>query len=71
MSARTITITLDGEPVELPSGATIADLLRAHALPEALLSIARNGVVVSRARYAETPLRDGDELEAVIQVGGG
>jgi len=71
LSAAHIRITLDGEPVSLPDPATIGDLLRERALPEALLSVARNGVVVSRSRYEETLLEDGDELVAVVQVGGG
>jgi sulfur carrier protein len=71
LSATRITIHLDGEPVTLPAPATIADLLQRRDLPEALLSLALNGAVVPRARYAETVLHDGDELVGVIQVGGG
>lgn len=66
-----IRLTFDGEPVALPADTTVADLLRRMDLSPEILSVVRNGQVVRRAAYDECLLHDGDELSAVIQVGGG
>ncbi|PIV92065.1 MAG: thiamine biosynthesis protein ThiS [Gallionellales bacterium CG17_big_fil_post_rev_8_21_14_2_50_54_146] len=35
------------------------------------IALERNGDIVPRSSYAETPLKDGDKLEIVVAVGGG
>jgi sulfur carrier protein len=70
MSARGITV--NGEPrQQIP--ATIQALVEAEGLdPERRgLAVARNGTVVPRNAWAETPLADGDRLEIVKPFSGG
>jgi sulfur carrier protein len=50
---------------------TVADLLRELALDGKRIAVERNGAIVPRSRYAETPVTDGDRLEIVGAVGGG
>jgi sulfur carrier protein len=67
-----LVITVNGRPRTLPaSDATLADLLRAMNLEGKRIAVERNGAIVSRSRYAETPLAEGDKLEIVGAVGGG
>ena len=67
----TVRVTFDGDEMELPDGSTVADLLRRLDLSPRVLSVVRNGHVVRRTEYARTSLAEGDELTAVVQVGGG
>ena len=65
-------ITVNGEPRALPAGwATIADLIREMRLEGKRIAVERNGEIVPRSRYAETPLAANDKLEIVGAVGGG
>lgn len=66
-----IRVTLDGELLVLPARSTVADLLRQLELSPEILSVVRNGKVVRRSRYKTCVLEDGDDLTAVLQVGGG
>lgn len=50
---------------------TVADLVHELALEGKRIAIERNGVIVPRSRYADTPVAAGDALEIVGAVGGG
>jgi sulfur carrier protein len=50
---------------------TIADLVRELCLEGKRIAVERNGAIVPRSRYAETPIAPGDALEIVAAVGGG
>jgi sulfur carrier protein len=50
---------------------TVADLVRELALEGKRIAVERNGVIVPRSRYADTPVAAGDALEIVGAVGGG
>ena len=50
---------------------TVADLVRELALEGKRIAVERNGVIVPRSRYADTPVAPGDALEIVGAVGGG
>jgi sulfur carrier protein len=50
---------------------TVADLVRALALEGKRIAVERNGMIVPRSRYADTPVAAGDALEIVGAVGGG
>ena len=54
-----------------PAPASVAELVRALALEGKRIAVERNGEIVPRSRYADTPLADGDRLEIVVAVGGG
>ena len=51
--------------------ATLAELVRALGLEGKRIAIEKNGEIVARSRYADTPVADGDRLEIVGAVGGG
>jgi sulfur carrier protein len=50
---------------------TVADLVRELALEGKRIAVERNGVIVPRSLYADTPVAAGDALEIVGAVGGG
>jgi sulfur carrier protein len=54
-----------------PPVPTVALLVQALALEGKRIAVEKNGAIVPRSRYAETPLADGDRLEIVGAVGGG
>lgn len=64
-------LVVNGDPMELPDGATVAQLLAELALGPGPVAVERNGEVVPRRAHAETPLADGDFIEVVHFVGGG
>ena len=66
-----IRITLDSEEMTVEAPVTIGELLERLDLNPRVLSIALNGNVVRRSEYDSRYLADGDELQAVVQVGGG
>lgn len=66
-----ITVTANGRPVELPDGATLADLIATLDLTGRVAAAERNGVAVARADHATTALADGDHVELVRVLAGG
>ena len=56
---------------EAPAGWTVADLVAALAGDSRLVAVERNGAIVPRARWSETPLATGDRIEVVRFVQGG
>ena len=74
-------IRLNGKPHDISSGGParparpfrLLDLLAAQGIaPDARgVAVARNGTVVPRARWPETPLEDGDDIEIVKIMQGG
>jgi sulfur carrier protein len=51
--------------------ATLADLVHVLGLEGKRIAIEKNGEIVPRSQYADTPVTDGDRLEIVGAVGGG
>jgi thiamine biosynthesis protein ThiS len=66
-----ITITLNGDQREVPSGLTVRDLLEHLGLQEGLGVVERNREIVRRERYDEVFVCGGDSIELVHFVGGG
>ncbi len=66
-----IQLSVNGEPRAFSAPLDVARLLDALALAGKRVAVERNGEIVPRSRYAETPLADGDRLEIVVAVGGG
>ena len=64
-------VVANGDDVELPDGATLADLLEALGLARRLIVAERNGEAIPRREIAGTVLCDGDRLELVRAVAGG
>ncbi len=66
-----ITVRVNGESRVLPSGSTIADLLRELALDQRRIAVEHNRRVVPRAEHGGARLNHGDAVEIVTFVGGG
>jgi sulfur carrier protein len=64
-------IEVNGEPHELPQGATVAALLKTLDIGEGPVAVERNEMIVPRAEHESTELREGDQVEVVQFVGGG
>lgn len=63
--------TVNGEPMELPEGLTVAALLQHLGVRAERVAVERNGEVVKKARHGEQKVEAGDVLEIVTFVGGG
>ncbi len=70
-SSETIAATINGKPVQLPSGTTISAFLTGRELHERLVVVERNGEIVKRATFPDLIIEEGDLLEIVHFVGGG
>ncbi|MEM7052504.1 MAG: sulfur carrier protein ThiS [Acidobacteriota bacterium] len=64
-------IVVNGEPMTVAPLATVADLLDNLGRHPQTVAVEHNGLIVSRQRYGDTPLRRGDRLEIVQFVQGG
>ncbi len=64
-------LTVNGKPVELPDGSTVAGLLSHLVIEPARVAVERNQEVIPRRTWAEARLADGDQIEVVTFVGGG
>lgn len=66
-----ISITINGEAMQVPQGGTLADLVVRLELDIRKLAVERNLEIVPRSQYAATILQNDDQLEIVHFVGGG
>jgi thiazole synthase len=66
-----VTITLNGEPREVPGPTTVAALLSLLELKPRQVAVELNGGLIPRDRHGETAVEPGDVLEVVTLVGGG
>ncbi|HYZ38478.1 MAG TPA: sulfur carrier protein ThiS [Pseudonocardiaceae bacterium] len=66
-----MTVTVNGQPWELPDGATVADVLHRLGAPARGVAVALDGAVVPRAQWAHTPLAVGASVDVVTAVQGG
>jgi len=65
-------VIVNGEPQDLPTKLTIAELLEHLALAEPRgVAVAVNDAVVPRGRHAHAVLASGDRVEIVRAVQGG
>ena len=64
-------ILLNGERREWPREQSIEHLLQDLALDARVVAVELNRLVVKRGRYADTIVRENDEVEIVSFVGGG
>ncbi len=69
----TLALHLNGEPVELPAGCTVADVvvrMTGEASPRGV-AVALDRCIVPRSEWAVTPLRSGVRIEVVEAAAGG
>ena len=64
-------IRVNGQPVEIPDGSTVATLLERVHLEAGRVAVERNQDIIPRAVWNASPLADGDQIEIVTFVGGG
>jgi thiamine biosynthesis protein ThiS len=65
-----MSVTVNGEPRDLPEGTTIHGLLAELKLTPDKVAVELNRRLVRGAKY-DTPLKSGDVVEVVTFVGGG
>jgi sulfur carrier protein len=66
----TATITVNGEPHEVASDLTVAELTAKLAV-RGRFAVEVNGAIVPRSRHADHALATGDVIEIVKAIGGG
>jgi thiamine biosynthesis protein ThiS len=64
-------IVLNGDPADIPEPMSIQALLERLKIDPRLVAVECNRVVIKRARYPETLVTEGAEVEIVAFVGGG
>ena len=64
-------ICVNGQKRDLPEGTSVADLVGLLGLQPRRIAVERNGLLVPRASFGDTPLADQDVIEIVTLVGGG
>jgi sulfur carrier protein len=70
-TASTLSIEVNGEPREVPDGASVAELLTLLGLSAPKVAVERNLEIVPRSAWGTTRLAAGDRLEVVHFIGGG
>jgi thiamine biosynthesis protein ThiS len=65
------TISVNGEPRSVPTGLSVAALLSELGLDTRKVAVERNEAIVSRSRYNDTLVAEGDSFEIVHFIGGG
>jgi sulfur carrier protein len=66
-----MTVTVNGEPREVPAGTTVEQLVGQITDQPTGVAAAVNGEVLPRRAWSGTPLADLDEVEVVTAVQGG
>lgn len=66
-----MTITVNGEPRDVPAGTRVTALLEMLGLNAGRVAIERNLEILPRDQWAVTEVSDGDRYEIVHFVGGG
>lgn len=66
-----LTVTINGEPRQVPGPATLLELLERLELDPRTVVVERNREIVRRARLGEVQVEAGDTIELVHFVGGG
>ena len=66
-----MTITLNGEPYEIPERLSVSALLARLRIDSRRVAVEHNLAVVRRTAFDETVIDGGDSIEIVNFVGGG
>lgn len=64
-------VHLNGEPVELADGTTVAELVSVHAPSPKGVAVAIDEEVVPRSVWAERVLDEGERVELLVAARGG
>jgi thiamine biosynthesis protein ThiS len=66
-----IQLTVNGKRRDVEQPASLLALLEQIGVDPRIVAVERNGDIVKRTLFAETPIGEGDQLEIVRMVGGG
>jgi thiamine biosynthesis protein ThiS len=66
-----MTLQVNGQPIELPEGATVRDLLVRLNLGQSPCAVEVNKALVRKPDHDKKPLAPADTVEIVTLVGGG
>ena len=66
-----MTITLNGDPFDMPIPLTVTQLLEQLLIDSRRVAVEHNLIVLKRVAYDTTTLDEGDQVEIVNFVGGG
>jgi sulfur carrier protein len=66
-----VRITVNGEPRDVPEGATLASLMASLDVPRQPVAVEVNRQLVPRSQHGARRLAEGDAVEIVTLVGGG
>jgi sulfur carrier protein len=66
-----IAITLNGEPYSLDGDPRVTALIERLKMRASRVAVEINREIVPKAKYAETVIKSGDEVEIINFVGGG
>jgi thiamine biosynthesis protein ThiS len=66
-----IAITVNGSPMRIPAGASVADLLERLRVSTPRVAVERNREILPKSQFGATVLAEGDAYEVVELVGGG
>jgi sulfur carrier protein len=64
-------IQLNGQPRDIPSGASVSQLIDILGYTGKRIAVERNGEIVPKSQHQITSLNADDKLEIVVAVGGG
>jgi len=71
MFNKSVNITLNGDPLDVPGPVSVTALLESLAIDVRRVAVEHNLVILKRATFDQTLVREGDTLEIVNFVGGG
>ena len=66
-----VTITLNGDPLEVARPLTVSELLAQLEIDPRRIAVEHNLVVLKRTAFDQTIVNAGDQIEIVNFVGGG
>lgn len=71
MTASPLRIEVNGDPLAVPAGTTVAGLLAQLEIDPRRAAVELNRRIVRKPEHATTVLAEGDRVEVVTLVGGG
>ena len=66
-----MTITVNGDPHDMPGPVSVTALLESLAIDSRRVAVEHNLVILKRVAFDNTIVREGDRVEIVNFVGGG
>ena len=66
-----MTITLNGDRLDIPAPVTVTALLESLAIDARRVAVEHNLVIIKRTAFDQTLVHEGDTVEIVNFVGGG